>query len=59
MTDYSKMTTEEFDNILTEILQAEPHAGVVLHIPGVYEIVAEEYNNAVLDEWRRRQEEAE
>ena len=56
MKDYSKMTTEEFDNILTEILQAEPHAGTVLHIPGIYEILAEYYNNAVLDEWARQQE---
>lgn len=56
MTDYSKMTQEDFDTILVELLQAEPHAGVLLHIPGIYEIVAEEYNNAVLDEWKRRQE---
>jgi len=51
---YEKMTQEEFDEILIEFLQ-EIDASQLLSIPGVYEQVAEEYNNAVLDEWDRRQ----
>lgn len=53
MADYSKLTDEEFDNILIEILDEEP-ASSLLYIGGIYEIVAEYYNNEVLDRWNMR-----
>ena len=48
MADYSQMTQEEFDNILMEVCEGD------IHIPGVYESVAEYYNNEVLDIWAER-----
>jgi hypothetical protein len=45
---YEKMTDEEFDEILADI--AFP-----MDVPGVYELVREHYNNAVLDEWLSNQ----
>lgn len=50
MTDYSKMTQEDFDRILITLIDRSS-AGNLLHIPGVYELVAESYNNDVLDYW--------
>ena len=58
MTDYSKLTTEEYDEILQELVEKEP-AGILLGIEGVYEAVSEHFHNEVLDVWRRRQEEGE
>jgi len=55
MINYETMTQEDFDNILTGILQAEIASNLLL-IPGVYELVAEEYNNDVLDLWAKDQE---
>jgi hypothetical protein len=57
MKKYDRMTTEDFDNILVEILQKELNVGAVLHITGVYEILAEYYNNDVLEIWEERQQE--
>lgn len=39
---------EEFDDILIKIINQSP-ASQLLNIPGVYELVAEDYNNEVLD----------
>lgn len=50
MTDYSKMKSEDFDRILIILVNQNP-AGNLLHIPGVYELVAEDYNNDVLEYW--------
>mgnify|MGYP001572835066 CR=1 FL=1 len=50
MADYSRMTTEDFDAALLAVLENET-AKELLSIPGVYEIVAEFYNNAALDSW--------
>ena len=50
MADYSKMTTEAFDQALLEVLEDEAMEGI-LQIPGVYEAVSEHYNNATLDRW--------
>ena len=55
MTDYSKMTDEEFDRILTAQV-SELTAGDILQIPGAYEVFSEHFNNAVLDEWRSQKE---
>jgi chromosomal replication initiation ATPase DnaA len=47
---YDKMTQQEFDDILADIMDEEI-ASNLLTIPGIYEIVAEYYNNDVLDKW--------
>ena len=46
--DYAKITTEQFDNSLREILK-NMTAEQLLTIPGIYEIVSEEFNNDVLE----------
>ena len=46
--DYSKMTNDEFYDILDEV------CGCDLSIPGIYETCAEEFNNEVLDVWAER-----
>jgi hypothetical protein len=53
MADYRSMTNEEFSDILGDIIHDE---GIkkILAIGDVYSILAEEYNNAVLNEWARR-----
>lgn len=43
------ITNEQFDAKLAEILNRHP-ASALLTVPGVYEAVAEEYNNQVLEE---------
>ena len=49
MADYSKMTNEEFEAILEEIVREE---GVnVLSVPGVAEVLREYFTNEVLDRW--------
>ena len=54
MTDYRKMSQNEFDCILMEILQ-ETKASELISVPGFYEIVSEEFNNEVLDRWSEKQ----
>jgi hypothetical protein len=49
-TDYSKMTAQEFDDILCGILK-DMNGAELLHIPGVYEILSEYFNNGVLEIW--------
>lgn len=56
MTKYSKMTDNDFDRILTSLLN-DMKASELLSIAGIYEIVSEEYNNDVLDIWAGEQEE--
>ena len=51
--DYSKMTSEEFTDILSQIV-AE-NASTLLDVPGVYEACSEEFNNEVLDRWEIEQ----
>ncbi len=46
----SEMTTDEFDGILEGIVDMMTPAQI-LSIPGIYEILAEELNNDVLDTW--------
>lgn len=43
------ITDEEFDAKLVEIINRTP-ASHLLTVPGVYEALREEYNNAVLEE---------
>jgi hypothetical protein len=58
MTSYSDMTKHEFDCILMEILQ-ETKASELIAVPGFYDVAAEEFNNEVLERWRKKKEEEE
>ena len=53
-----EITNEQFDAILTSICEAEGGVSIML-IPGVYEVVSEYFNNDVLEQWRREQEDDE
>ena len=54
-----KITTEDFDRLLGEVINDENvPASQLLSVPGVYEILAEYYNNDVLDAWKAEQEES-
>ncbi len=55
MTDYSDMTTDDFDQYLEKVLE-NVTASPLLQVPGVYELVTEHYNNDVLDLWAEDQE---
>ena len=57
MDKYKNMKQEDFDRILIELVNQSP-AGNLLSIPGVYELVSEDYNNMVLDYWEQEQENA-
>jgi len=53
--DYGSMTDDEFRKILEEFVDEE---GVnILSIGDVYTILAEHFNNDVLDRWAERNEE--
>lgn len=45
----TEITNEQFDRKLAEILDRD-RASSLLSIPGVYEVLSEEYNNQVLEE---------
>jgi len=47
---YDEMTNEDFDSILEDILD-EQSGSSLLMIPGAYEVLAEYFNNEVLDRW--------
>jgi len=48
--DYNAMHPEEFDEILGRIVD-DLSAKALFRIPGIYEILAEEFNDEVLDIW--------
>ena len=48
MVDYSRMTNDEFYEILAKLCDSD------LSVPGAYEIYAEEYNNEILEVWAKR-----
>ena len=50
MPDYSKLTTEEFDAYLEEIV-ARLTPAQILALPGAYAALAEALNDEVLDAW--------
>jgi uncharacterized membrane protein len=55
MNNYSKMTQEEYDEILAELIDdTTEKASYLLTVPGIYEILSEEYNNWVLETWENR-----
>lgn len=45
-----QISQEQFDEQL-RLLLSEMTADKLLHLPGIYEIVSEEYNNEVIDKW--------
>ncbi len=49
------ITQDDFDRILLRIL-SNLTGGDLIRIPGVYELLAEEFNNQVIDEWNEEQE---
>ena len=49
------ISNEEFNNILLEILSEMP-ANQLISVPGIYEILAEEFNNEILQKWSQRKE---
>lgn len=55
MSQYDKMSNEDFQRILEEIVDESP-ASHLLSVPGVYEVVAEHFNNEVLSRWDDEQE---
>ncbi len=48
MTKDVKITTEEFDQALSDIL-GNLTGGQLMTVPGVYEVVSEHFNNEALD----------
>ena len=46
--DLSWLTQERFDKELARIVKSEGCRGVLLSIPGIYEIVSEHFNNEVI-----------
>jgi hypothetical protein len=55
MGDYSEMTQDDFDRILQDILR-NMSAAQILGVPGVAEILMEEFNNEVLARWEQERE---
>ena len=55
MTDYSKMTNDDFARILNELVNRSP-ASDLFNIPGIYELVSEDYNNMGLEYWQQEKE---
>jgi len=47
-----EITSEEFHRILVEIVQ-ETDPITLLRVPGVYEALAEHFNNEVLERWEK------
>ena len=43
-----EMTNDDFDRILADIINENP-ASYLLTVPGIYEILAEEFNNDVIN----------
>lgn len=58
MNNYDAMTTEDFDRLLAKVMDEEVCPSALLGIPGIYEVVSEHYNNAVLDAWTEEQRKA-
>ena len=54
MTIFEAINQDTFDQILMELVRKDG-VEVICSVPGVMDILMEEYNNAVLDEWVNRQ----
>lgn len=49
--DYDRMTEDEFQAILKDLVTETMTVGELLGVPGVYEVLKEALNNEVLDKW--------
>lgn len=47
MKNYNRITSEEFDEMIHRI--AKENIDNTLSLPGIYEVISEEYNNEALD----------
>jgi hypothetical protein len=54
MEDYGDMTQDDFDRILVGLLKKYP-IEALLRVGSVYNDLAEEFSNDVLDEWEQAQ----
>ena len=57
LSEESEMTHDDFVDILVNILE-EDGIRHILTIPGVYEILSEEYHDDILETWERNEDEA-
>jgi hypothetical protein len=55
--DTEDMSNRDFDRILLDVL-SEQSTVALLRIPGIYEIVSEEFNNEVITRWENEQDNA-
>ena len=53
----SNINQQQFDDLLEEILADTP-AGPLLSIPGIFEVLAEHFNNDVIKRFEEQEEEA-
>lgn len=53
--DLDKMTDDEFDRILVEVVKEEPVESLI-RIPEVYDALRDHFNNAVLAWWEQEEE---
>ena len=51
---YAKLSTEDFDRILIDLVN-DTSSETLITIPGIYELLAEYFNNDVLDAWDHEQ----
>ena len=56
MLDYGGLSHDDFTTILQDVI--EDNVKYLLSIPGIYEVLSEEFNNEVLDRWEQAQAEA-
>jgi hypothetical protein len=54
---YDKMTSEDFQRILEELVHAST-TDLLMSLPGAYEVFSEHFNNEVLDQWETEQEQS-
>lgn len=55
MSKYDNLTNEDFDRLLADQVR-QLSAEEILVIPGIYEVLSEEFNDAVLTAWEEEQE---
>jgi hypothetical protein len=49
MADYTKMTDQDYDDILEDIVKE--NVSTLLSVPGAHEVFSEYFNNEVLNQW--------
>ncbi|KKL71257.1 hypothetical protein LCGC14_2096730 [marine sediment metagenome] len=52
---FEECTSEQFARALGDLMDSEYGGRKLMAIPGIYEILSEELNNEVLEEWAFRQ----